>query len=778
MSPEMTLGNLLNTSNVMRCEKCRFATCDIAAFKKHVAQKHTEYYCFYCNSVSFSEADLQAHLKLHAGTGPFKCPHCGQVYMRRLCLVKHIERLHSKYTAQAPPKLDSTNVPHISVSSASQSVPSQETSTPRPVVRVTVPTPSTTGVRLNKSEQRQKTLDSRQLIASNGNAVPLNGHVQHNRALTVPLPEEVSIPAGCIVEVAEVKTVNGTKELRLRFVAHQENESVKKNTRTTVADTAKVLPSPNIQNTLKSQGSAIRPVNKTTVNKESPSLVPVNVSLRSPNLISKEKCRNVKRTSPEVINLDAAVPSKVSCGIMSSVGEAKAAMQKEQMNFNMTPAVISPRFSNMLTNNLQPENLSTRICLKGVDERKTCIQEHPTNLGSRMTKSVQSTSRIVPMNRGSVTVNSMEDPSMQIRQQELACLQQQQALSLKQSLAAPVQIRTQSECKDKLNSKAFSPVRGSAHRSSPEPTLAKRITNSSHVDTQLLPLTQEVKTEKATAEGVTAKHEGLPVIYSVYSLSHQQDDAQESTQPIVMAEWTNSAGCDSFKIKSNRIEQPKSAPGYQAHMGSKKSPVNSGLSNKSSDQSVKVEKDQRVQHVSTETQNGIHIKEEKNTPAKPKTCFPSQNTASTIELKNMATKTSSTENVSLKKPLASDNGMHNCRKYPTVSLKRVQVGVCKKRKRKVGSKVKIPVPDGQRGGRVLWLMPLRKEQEVKRPCPNQPVVVLNHPEPRTHINTGTLGFIKNTRACATAKCQILKMKLSKVIGKKYVVMGCTVRSIP
>uniref|UniRef100_A0A9J7XM22 C2H2-type domain-containing protein n=1 Tax=Cyprinus carpio carpio TaxID=630221 RepID=A0A9J7XM22_CYPCA len=47
---------------------------------------------------------------------------------------------------------------------------------------------------------------------------PLNQPIQHNKPLTVSCPEEINIPAGCLVELVEVKNINGTRELELRLI--------------------------------------------------------------------------------------------------------------------------------------------------------------------------------------------------------------------------------------------------------------------------------------------------------------------------------------------------------------------------------------------------------------------------------------------------------------------------------------------------------------------------------------------------------------------------------
>lgn len=47
---------------------------------------------------------------------------------------------------------------------------------------------------------------------------PLNQPIEHDKPLTVSCPEEINIPAGCLVELVEVKNVNGTRELELRLI--------------------------------------------------------------------------------------------------------------------------------------------------------------------------------------------------------------------------------------------------------------------------------------------------------------------------------------------------------------------------------------------------------------------------------------------------------------------------------------------------------------------------------------------------------------------------------
>ncbi|XP_033829363.2 zinc finger protein 518B [Periophthalmus magnuspinnatus] len=831
INPNISLGHLLSTPNVMRCEKCRFATTDISTFKKHVAQEHTEYYCFYCNRVSLSEAELQTHLQIHTGTSPFKCPHCGQVYMRRMCLIKHIERLHSKIIPQEPPQI----APRVSVSSASQSVSSTASTAPqRPVVRVNVPAPTTAGVTLENNLQRLKSLSSYISNANHGDAVPLNGQVQRNRALTVSLPEEVSIPAGCMVEVAEVKTVDGTKELRLRFVAHQENESVIKNGRTTVPETSKVLSS-QIKYPNAASESGMRFGNKNIetkiVNKGRSTLIPVNVSKSFPKQTIKERS-NAKRPS-EVIDLNAGVPSKISRSFIS-VGEAKVASQKEPINHTIPPTAMPSMLVNRLTSgSLLPDNLSTLITLKGIEERKSSAPGPPPSSEPLMMNNVQIMPRIVPVNRGPATVKAKEDPILQKNKHDLTNPQQQNLktllLPLTPSMVAPTppQIRATNECKDNLVPKTFTPEQASSQKASPELLAAKKRTNNSNTNMKIPALPQEVKTEKTITEDVRVEREGFPVIYSVYSLSQQQSDPQESTQPIVMAEWTNSAGCDSPKIKSVRTELSEMT-GHQAHDDSEDCKITCDtLSSKISCESVKIEVDQDIKDETGAlvTCQNIHLKKEKSTPAKAnkkckmtlkvnKTNPPAINaniskTCSPPEHAKVSKPCAPPKHIEGNKPCAPSPQPVNCgplvpqpplvaedlsvqtpveatsvpespSKILTVSLKRVRVGIfrkSKKRKNKTVPKLSFAkVLDGPRACTALQLMPLRRDQVVKQPSGNQPVVVLNHPKPCVHMKAVPTKTLRNKEATVTPKCQILKIKLGKVMGQKYEVMGCTVRN--
>ncbi|XP_039975315.1 uncharacterized protein LOC120785062 [Xiphias gladius] len=817
----LALDRVLSTSNVMYCEKCGFASTDAAVFKKHtIEHMGTRFYCFYCNNVSFSEAELNAHLKQHTAKYPFKCPHCGQGYMRRLCLVKHIERLHSKSISQGPAKPGMTKTPHVPVSSALPSLPLADPLSLRPAVRVTVPTPSAPAVRLGKDEQRGKTLDTNVSNATNGNTEllsPLNGLIQHNRALTVSLPEEVTIPAGCLVELVEVKTVNGTKELKLRLVSQQENKSVIKDTRTTIPqNTTMGKPLSSTLNhqtsTLKSVSMGMCTVNRKqcetkTVNVERPAVVPVSISKNLPNQVGKEKS-GFKRTSQEIINLECntVIPNKVPKSILNPAREGNSGIrvtQREPANLNVAPpTVISTRVANRLISTLHSDNMGTGISQRAVEERKNLIPEHSKSIPPRRasdTKSIpRDVSLAVKLEPGEIrlrnsTASKIMKEAVGLNQQSLKSA----SLSLSVPLAAAAQMRPPAilACKDNVVANQSFPT----HTTLNEPSSDKTPVLSNRSNSKISAWTQEVRSSERAGEGDMPEPEGFPIISSVFSLSQQPEEVQGSIQPLVMAlrgivmDKSNSSGStpqDHIKITDSK-EQVKETPtlGYCAQVATKDgSFICEPLLTKQTSDSVKVEEhDKGIQHPSALTDNHIHVKKEKNstTPTDTNKCSHTPTSKSSTDQGSVSKIAAHVDTSVAPDPLQQmvKNEHDISSKFLTVSLKRVQLGVWKKSKKGLKlriSKYKTDLPmDSVTDCAVIYPMPLKVDQLVKRPGPNQPVVVLNHPKPRAPIQGARADTVADTGASEVVpKCQILKMRLSKVMGQKYEVMGCTVRVFP
>ncbi|XP_061580899.1 zonadhesin [Cololabis saira] len=811
--PNLSLDHLLSKSNVMYCEKCGFASTDTVVFKKHMIEHMgTKFICFYCNSVSFSEAELNEHLKQHTSKYPFKCPHCGQGYMRRRCLMKHIDRLHSKNISQGPAKPSVTRSPLDSVSSALTSAHTADPLPLRPVVRVTVPTPVTPVIRLGRDEPRVKTLDINVPNASNGNAdhfSPLNGLIQHNRALTVALPEEVTIPAGCLVELVEVKTVNGTKELKLRLISQQENGSVIKDTKATVPQNfalGKPLSSTlHHPNTVRSMSMGMCTVNRKQfepkkVNVEHAAVVPVSISNPSPNVVNKEKS-GLKRASPEIINLECntVIPSKVSKSIHNPVREGNSGIRLSQTvpanHSTAAPSVISSRIASMssrVSTALHPASVSTVVPQRLVEERRNTTPEHSKGIPPRRasdSNNIQDKSAAVKVEPGEIHRKS-NSPLKGVK--EVVCLNRQStptsnSMTVPVSAAAPVRHPVILTCKDNVVDKTFPRL-----TTLNKPPSMKTPVLPNHTNSKASTWTQEVRSN-VIRERHVPKPESFPVISSVFSLSEQPEKGQGSMQPLLMAlrgivmdkkPSPGSANKDHVTI-SKGPEQTCKSPTLKPNV---EVPTKNGsfthdvILTKQPSETVKVEKQSNgVKQTPQNTQSDVSVKEENSSTTKTllNACsdVPSSKSPECEIPKTASQVEASVAEVALQQ--TDDGEPVVSPKFLTICLKRVQLGVWKKSKK--GLKVRISrfkpqIPVGRLTDcTVIYPMPLKKDQLVKRPGPNQPVVVLNHPKPRVSAQGPRADTVADMGAPEAApKCQILKMRLGKVVGHKYEVMGCTV----
>lgn len=797
------MDHVLGPSKIMYCEKCGFASTDATVFNKHMMEHAgTRFYCFYCNSVSFSEAELNAHLKQHTSKYPFVCPHCGQGYMRRLCLVKHIDRLHSKSISQGPTKPGMTKAPQVPVCSALTSAPAADPAPPRPVVRVSVPPPSAPAVRLGKDEPRGNTMDTNVSHVTNGigDRSPFNGLIQHNRALTVSLPEEVSIPAGCLVELVEVKTVNGTKELKLRLVSQQENESVIKDTRTMVPQNltvGKPLSSTiNHPNTARSNSMGTCIVNRKqcepkAVTVEHPPVVPVSVSNTPSNTVIKSKS-GLKRPPQEIINLDSSpvVSSKFPKTILSPMRDANCGTR-------LPTAPVSPKATSstmasrgvisMLNSTLHPDSKVPSVSQRVADERKLGHPEHFLNIPLRRPNDPKNASVAVKVEPG-VSLHKSKAVSKAIEESVSRTPQSLRSAS-PSAVVSAAQIRLQANVvsKDNAVNKPFS-----LPRTPNVPLSIKSNFLSSYTTTETFSPSQDVKLNELRKEAVVSEPESFPVISSVFSLSQQPGDDQGPIKPLVMAlrGIVMDKQMDSVHSTQNRTkvenvsEQINKTPmaGHCSPVDAKNGPPSHDLPlTKRTNDCVKIEtSDNGIQRPPALTASNNGIKEEKN-------CPPTDNVQSD-ETPDSESNEEPKNPSSVEEPKAADDSQQVIKseqdissKYLTVSLKRVQVGVwkkCKKGLKMRMSRYKAQVPvDGD--WTVIHPMPLKVDQLVKRPGPYQPVVVLNHPKPRISAQGLRTDSFPNTDGSdAVPECQILKMRLSKVVGQKYEVMGYTVRVFP
>ncbi|XP_037117099.1 uncharacterized protein LOC119128632 [Syngnathus acus] len=738
--------------DTMHCSKCGFATSDMDLFKRHMLDHMgSKLFCFYCHKAVLSKAELYAHLEEHSKS-TFTCPHCGQQYLRKVSLLQHIACVHNKNISQAPKKVGDSKDPQAS--NALLFVQSAEHST-RPPVQVNVPSHSTPTGSLVKDGQKSRTMNTMLPICSNG--VP-DSFIHHNRALTVSLPEEVSIPVGCMVEFVEVKTVNGSKELKLRLVSKQENDSEVKDTRTTVQQNVMV------GKTLASKlnhPSAVKSTNMGMCNENRKQLETKPVGQQraagkpfntSKSLVSGQASQakvTLKRTPQEVINLDS--PTKVSKTVYTVRERNEIVSKQHEPVHNQAKATnaLLNRETRILTRVLQPVLTGSCASQQRTDERLSIPDKCKSIPPSKAVLFRDTSTSVVCLNDNAgskvkETLKVMNTP---------AGVNQPSHKSTSSNVRSDADIRVlRAEvglCQESATPR--SPFPGSV-------TVQKTACVTPSVEEPVVPCRsksdnaawpQGVCPSKCASERDTPKPEGFPIISSVFSLSEGDDEG--AMKPLVMA--LRGIVMD----KSNTAEKLSPDVNCEARLETNRTCG-----------SVKVEVAQQQPSVPVLNDSNVDVKLEKTNSTQ--TDNPGCNPNLKSENEELVPDNSSNADA-----FATVNGQYDLSKFLTVSLTRVdERGVwMNSGNESEPSALQEDVPIVARD--TGHLMPLKAEQPVTLPGPNQPVVVLNHPKPRVPIQE-TVHAVANTGIPEKApKCQILKMRLGKVMGQKYEVTGCTVR---
>lgn len=833
---ELGLDSRLSASKVMHCNKCVFVSADSVAFRKHMLEHMaSRYYCFYCNHVAYSETELHAHLKQHTTTYTHKCQYCGQGYMRRDYLENHIKRLHGKSVDQGLCKPAMTKIPHSPVSSvlprAPRGVappPAPQPPPPPPRIQIKIPPTTLPPARVDKARQKGKTVDTNVSVAKVEAELlsPLNEPIEHNRALTVSLPEEVTIPAGCLVELIEVKTVNGTKELKLRLLSQQENESVVKDSMNTVSQNTalgKTLSSAfnSSSNTAKLGSMGMCTTNRKlcetkTLNLESPAVVLTQAAKSIPNPACKGP-RGIKRTLQETINLNVerptVVPAKVAKSIPNPATKGtcgiKITVQETQTPNAAHPTVVPARRPVPILN---PANKGLCVPNRTLHETKKLTQGHSPSLSTRNVsypKGRQNVQMAVKGEPKEISAKGNTTPGMkeQVVQNDYSGLNQRSVMSASSASSVLTTTNIQgtssalSVCKDEVIAGEASLMPNTGYStlagllSTKHPKVGGR---STLTESKTSAWTQSGRGNERTFEGDMSEPKGFPVISSVFSLSQQPENSQWCVPPLVLAlrGMGMCKGTSSVKTSSDHtktLSGQKEGKGTPANCGQV---VIEGMSTTHESQVTQETSDileiadPISKHTQNVTRNPSVIKDEEkgattkgNEKCRKMSC--PKSLPSSVKQEVFCTITSPTD-VPVAEGLpwqlhSSGEEQNASSRFLTVCLKRVRVGLWKpdkkRRKRNKVSKSKSLARAETRGGSAaLPPAPLKVDQLVKQPGPNQPVVVLNHPKPQVLKRGAGANTCADTGPPEVVpKCQILKMRLSKVMGQKYEVVGCTVR---
>lgn len=772
-SGHLAFNGVFAIPNVVHYEKPAQDPLNPSCFKKNLYE-HTGM-GVYRNFVSFKEAESNKQVTQPARKYPLSCPYCGQGYMRGLCLAKHINRLHENRTTTGNVRLDLMAKRARALSNAFPT-----SSEPPPIVRVAVPTPQP-GFHLSKDDNQYKTLDANLSRVAKSNAAllpPLNGNVQHNTALTVSLPNEVSIPAGCVVELVEVKTVNGMKELKLRLFSKEENESVIKDTRTKAScnttpekQSSLVIPSTNIAKPVSFDAHVMNGApNEAGVHSVKHPVAVPSVGHELNQTHSKEV--GLKRSSPVTINLDCSdsPPNKLPRSLSPlQINSAIRDLKRDSVNHSTpTTSKVPTVVVNRSTDAERRQNVDTSVSQSAVETRRCRLYEQSSAILPRRLSASKGIPREMPVR--------LESRNGQLKNN---------GTPLSICIPAPQRTRTSPvlDRRDKPIRQRFllpknviepapHPVSFLSYCTKPKKSIQKRV----------------VKSDAKEPEPVTKDVKSFPVISSVFSLSQQPGDVEGAHVPLVMA---------LRGIVMDEVESPPSTTDVVNDSGGNGKDMPPQQSSPAADSKCET------------TDPGLLSPSHSYGSVKIESCHkatqfdpPSIHSSVKTEQQNDAVATSIDKCVSSSdsKPFQEDtkfvpntgtnvisplkpepkiegkglNGVNAPSKFLIVSLKRVQIG----EKYYRGQSLKASKPKQQvcmDRSTTLHLLPLNIDQMVKGPGPNQPVVVLNHPKPRACARGGGADASAHTGTPqAVPKCQILKMRLSKVMGEKYEVKGCTV----
>ncbi|XP_012987389.1 uncharacterized protein LOC105029312 [Esox lucius] len=681
------------------------------------------FYCFYCNHVSYSEAELNHHVEQHHRVQPFKCQLCDYRAAIKEYVEMHMKQMHSTSVEKRP----SLNVCRNS----------KPASLPRALPRDSTTVGYTSGMlnarvaplrtrnnmtRVNDERPMDGTVNASLLPKVEVELLaPLNEPIQHNRPLTVSFPEEGTIPPGCLVELVEVKTVNGTKELKLRLVPQQSYGSVAKDCRATTS-----------QNTAMGKSAMFN----STPNGDKP-VQNCTAHISTPQIYNPEK--NLITTALYTNGTRLKKPS----------GEFLPPMKDERKeHFN------------------QPFGIKEEVKVENFDSEKksqNSISFPPVLSVSRMEQGEGNSLPSVCMDQG--------------------VLDAKLPLVLGTPKSSPLVIPSQKKQPKEVKTGHVSDTNNSGWNQSDDP------------------LVNDFPGPK-----------GFPVISAVFSLSNPQllagalrSIAVGNNMPSGTGEQGNAK--NSLVLTSSKMTTVVNGPEHKVKTTKCLSAAHKSLKTAKACHQVETadEVDQCSTHTQSLTGNALELKKDKHSVTlklQRKTVLNLNTSPPSVAKKGVMTRDTwigqiDTGKASVLRCTANKRDISG--KFSSslkLSLKRIRVEVdneklspqisslqrCtpesnkqnKKRKRQASSWSNTFAHVLGTTGDMVFLCPtpLKEDQLVKQPGPNQPVVVLNHPKPQ--VIRGRVGMETITEDGPI--CHIMKMKLSKVMGQKYEVIGCTVAS--
>ncbi|KAM9456862.1 uncharacterized protein znf518b [Clarias gariepinus] len=600
---------------------------------------------------------------------------------------------------------------------------------------------------------------------------PLNQPIQHNKPLTVSCPEEITIPAGCLVELVEVKNVNGTRELELRLVPQQlpgpQPEDLKNST---IAATASRL-------SFKCR-VATDDNQQTNVNQE---MVP-KANAISEHLVQESHIKKFSSDNKLNVKNEAEVNERVQCSRKNGA-PASGSLSKW---------LHAPISKSMVSNPSEAYKFTQQLC-----SGHKSVATDPVKPLSHMHCTVKNISP-----NGSNKNLTVESLKYELRAAEPSSNKMEDAELSHQGL--PVISSVFSLCPIPQNTSNHIHTREAEARISVVPASSESIktagnpkfcrpTMKTEDDARLLPESvqkcgQSTKRNDDILEEPKAPESIVKEKFNAMGMKTLTNDEQEKMTPEsltnalqtdpssnVSTSSVSKNDCSSKpeKIEKTQLDSEKSLPTKSD------SPVTSSMN-----PIVSLIRIPNLELFSvSESVNKVQEKRdgEESVTARPVMCCTSnqqnlQEKTIKLVLKRKWSETKTDEDPRLDLV---------CNDLPPTNKKAKKVKRAKKHK---SSKEQQLLGNG-----TMFLMPLKDDQLVKLPGPNQPVVVLNHPNPLVHVfsvegqtlndqhprkSVSDLSNPDGVTLCKPERtCPAFKLTLKKVQGQMYQVTELLVKGV-
>ncbi|MEE6462496.1 hypothetical protein FKM82_001613 [Ascaphus truei] len=216
-----------------KCEKCKFSTKEQRKYENHVSlHKDIKFACTHCKYVSYTKGHIQKHLVTHTGEFPYRCEYCGYGAIRNDYLIKHIRRIHGDGQIQCSVSINTNDSKNNSINitqnalqkniqEISQTTHTLSSKSNTPVEVVDLTTNLQKDILLHKTVS-ESTKDVGSLLGCGSHVEvelihPVEKQLHPGMPLTVVAPSTFQVPSNCIAELVEVRCINGTYHLILKF---------------------------------------------------------------------------------------------------------------------------------------------------------------------------------------------------------------------------------------------------------------------------------------------------------------------------------------------------------------------------------------------------------------------------------------------------------------------------------------------------------------------------------------------------------------------------------